>query len=211
MIIYTILRNLGFIAINVAVVLLASTILHNLKNVFGTIIYPLTYLFKLSLFRVFLDYHLDLQNKGRYVCFKCGGHFEYQHQLDRHLIQHSRLANNGGEKYICHFCNFKFLDEDKLMKHCHYENHDWNKKKHTIEIDHSMTITNKVPHKSNNGRKNQKYQVKILNMVLKLMPSKRCTPMEKFRLHLPLHLRIPNRIGQVEFRHSLNPNCVGCL
>ncbi|KNC21715.1 hypothetical protein FF38_09336 [Lucilia cuprina] len=163
--------------------------------------------------KVFLDYHLDLQNKGRYVCYKCGGHFEYQHQLDRHLIQHNRLSRNGGEKYICHCCNFKFLDEDKLLKHCHYENHDWNTKKHTIEIDHTMTISNKVPslQKNNKDRKNKKYQVKILNMVLQPMPSKRCIPMEKYRLHLPPHLRIPNRIGQVEFRYPSNPNCVGCL
>ncbi|XP_065369517.1 zinc finger protein Xfin [Calliphora vicina] len=161
--------------------------------------------------KVFLDYHLDLQNKGRYVCYKCGGHFEYQHQLDRHLIQHNRLSRHGGEKYVCQFCNFKFLDEDKLMKHCHYENHDWNMTKRSIEIDHSMTISNKVPLKINKGRKNKKYKVKILKMTLKPMPTKRCIPMEKYRSHLPPHLRIPNRIGQVEFRYPTNPNCVGCL
>lgn len=162
--------------------------------------------------RVFLDYHLDLQNKGRYVCYKCGGHFEYQHQLDRHLIQHNRMSIAGGEKYICHYCNFKFLDEDKLIKHCHDENHEWNKKRKLIEIDHTMTITNRTPQKTNNKHNTKKdYQVKILNMVLKIMPTKRCTPIEKYRSHLPPYLRIPNRIGQVEFRHPSNPNCVGCL
>lgn len=157
---------------------------------------------------------MDLQNKGRYVCYKCGSHFEYQHQLDRHLIQHERIASDTGEKYVCKYCNFAFLDEDKLLKHCYEEQHTADKEKPTIKINPEMTITNKVPDKQENrDRENlkKKYEVKILNMVLKPMPSKRCTPMEKYRFHLPARLRIQKRIGEVEFRHPLNPNCVGCL
>lgn len=160
--------------------------------------------------RVFLDYHLDMQNRGRYVCYICGGNFEYQNQLDRHLIQHKRIADSGGEKYICQFCNLRFLDEDKLFNHCNYENHDWNQRRQNIEIDHSMTISNKVLAKRKPANEH-KYQVKILKMVLKPVPTKRCTPMEKYRFHLPPHLRIPKRIGQVHFPYPSNPNCVGCL
>lgn len=157
---------------------------------------------------------MDLQNKGRYVCYKCGGPFEYQHQLDRHFIQHARQSENNSGSFICYYCNYEFLDEDKLLKHCEEENHSWNTERTFIEIDHSMTIANKVPPYYYNKKRSNAYKVRILNMVLKHMPSKRCTPMDRYRPYLPPHLQNPyiqNRIGQVEFRDSLNPNCVGCL
>lgn len=124
------------------------------------------------------------------------------------------MASDTGEKYICKYCNFAFLDEDKLIKHCYEENHPANKEKPTIKIIPEMTITNKVPEKQENSdRESSKKicKVKILNMVLKPMPSKRCTPMEKYWFHLPAKVRIQKRIGEVVFRHPLNPNCVGCL
>lgn len=175
------------------------------------VVTELFYIFviKFKIYRVFLDYHLDRQNSGRYLCYKCGNTFQYQHQLDRHMIRHRRCIN-----YRCNYCKFEFLTKNELIEHCSLERHDPNGEKLLIGIKRTMTITNRIKIAPPLARSNLKYDIRILNLQLPKMPSKTGPSMEKFARNLPAHLKRPYlrlHIGQVEFKNQRDPNCWGWM
>ncbi|XP_054091204.1 zinc finger and BTB domain-containing protein 41 isoform X2 [Zeugodacus cucurbitae] len=150
--------------------------------------------------KVFLDYHLDRQNGGRFICYKCNEQFMFQHQLDLHLIYHSKQLN-----HMCDKCKCEFLTEEKLFQHMKLE-HSNETEKHVIRIQSKATFASTRPNneiESLNGGQRKKYTVKILNMRLPYMPSKR--PLE-----LPGHKPYRRRIGVIEFENERNPNCCSC-
>ncbi|XP_050327506.1 zinc finger protein 107 [Bactrocera neohumeralis] len=150
--------------------------------------------------KVFLDYHLDRQNGGRYICYKCNEQFMFQHQLDLHLIYHTKQLN-----HTCDKCKCEFLSEEKLALHTKLE-HSNETDKNLICIQSKATYASSRSPGENeylNGRQRKKYNVKILNMRLPYMPSRR--PLE-----LPGHKPYRRRIGVIEFENERNPNCCSC-
>ncbi|XP_036334185.1 zinc finger protein 432 [Rhagoletis pomonella] len=150
--------------------------------------------------KVFLDYHLDRQNGGRFICYKCNEQFMFQHQLDLHLIAHTKQVSHA-----CDNCKCEFLTEGKLLQHIKLE-HNSEIEKKLICIQSKTTFASSRPLYENgypNGKQNRKYTVNILNMRLPRMPSKR--PLE-----LPGHKPYRRRIGVIEFENERNPNCCSC-
>lgn len=147
-------------------------------------------------FRVFLDYHLHRQNRGVYICHKCHDEFEFQHQLDRHQVLHSKGIN-----YYCNYCRLEFLSEAKLLAHCEHERHSPNDEPPLIHIEHELSISNPV---AKEPVKLQHYTVRVLN--IPHMPWISNRPM-----HLPHHKPFRFAIGICEFDNRNPPNCVGCL
>ncbi|XP_037951605.1 PR domain zinc finger protein 15-like [Teleopsis dalmanni] len=143
--------------------------------------------------KVFLDYHLDRQNSGRFICFQCGDIFEFQHELNRHQILHTKSVN-----YHCNYCNFDFLTKRELLQHCEMEQHNPHGIRHLIHYDPDMTIVNPVPKATVYERGT--YAEKICIMKLPETVSKR--PIE---LHKPYR----RKIGDVLFKNQKNPNCWG--
>ncbi|XP_067628743.1 zinc finger protein 888 isoform X2 [Eurosta solidaginis] len=74
--------------------------------------------------KVFLDYHLDRQNGGRYICYKCNEQFMFQHQLDSHLILHTKHINHA-----CTKCKCEYLSQTKLYQHMKTEHNNESEKK----------------------------------------------------------------------------------
>lgn len=144
-----------------------------------------------------MDYHLACQNGGRFICYKCGDIFEFQHLLDRHLIRHTKCINHR-----CKYCNFEFLTENELLQHCDIEQHNANGSRKLISIDPTMTIVNPVAREEPNEFA-RSYHVRILEMKLPKMPTKR--PRPGLSGHLPYRLRV----GEVLFENQKNPNCWG--
>ncbi|XP_053964626.1 zinc finger protein 432 [Anastrepha ludens] len=150
--------------------------------------------------KVFLDYHLDRQNGGRFICYKCNEQFMFQHQLDLHFIAHTKQVNHA-----CGKCNCEFLTEGKLFQHIKLEHNNEIEKK-LICIQSKTTFASSRSLDENryiNGREHRKYSVKTLNMHLPRMSSKR--PLE-----LPGHKPYRRRIGVIEFENERNPNCCSC-
>lgn len=124
----------------------------------------------------------------------------FQHQLDLHLLYHSKQIN-----YTCDKCKCEFLSEEKLFQHMKLE-HSNETEKNLIRIQSKATFASSRSPNANdylNGRQHKKYTVKILNMRLPYMPSKR--PLE-----LPGHKPYRRRIGVIEFENERNPNCCSC-
>ncbi|XP_004529860.1 zinc finger protein 432 [Ceratitis capitata] len=150
--------------------------------------------------KVFLDYHLDRQNGGRFICYKCNEQFMFQHQLDMHLISHEKQLN-----HTCDKCKCEFLTEEKLFQHMKLE-HNNESEKNIICIQSKATFASARTadeDKYINGKPHRKYTVRILDMQLPYVPSKR--PLE-----LPGHKPYRRRIGIIEFENDRNPNCCSC-
>ncbi|XP_017123710.1 zinc finger protein 33A [Drosophila elegans] len=147
--------------------------------------------------KVFLDYHLHLQNRGLYICHKCRDEFELQHQLDRHFQLHKKGIN-----YHCNFCRLEFLSEAKLLAHCKLRGHSPNDEP-LISIDRSLSIVNgHATRQADYSRPSKTYEERELYIPRIVVPS--LQPM-----HLPDHKPFRFAIGICEFDER-NPNCVGC-
>ncbi|XP_017077227.1 zinc finger protein 473 [Drosophila eugracilis] len=147
--------------------------------------------------KVFLDYHLHLQNRGFYVCHKCREEFELQHQLDRHFQLHKKGIN-----YHCNFCRLEFLSEAKLLAHCKLRGHSPNDEP-LISIDRSLSIVNCHGSQSaDHSRISKTYEEREFYIPRIKVPSLK--PM-----HLPQHKPFRFAIGICDFDER-NPNCVGC-
>ncbi|XP_017051703.1 gastrula zinc finger protein xFG20-1 [Drosophila ficusphila] len=147
--------------------------------------------------KVFLDYHLHLQNRGLYICHKCRDEFELQHQLDRHFQLHRKGIN-----YHCNFCRLEFLSEAKLLAHCKLRGHSPNDEP-LISIDRSLSIVNCHASQSpDSPRISKSYEEREFYIPRIKVPSMQ--PM-----HLPQHKPFRFAIGICDFEEK-NPNCVGC-
>ncbi|XP_043642006.1 zinc finger protein 33A [Drosophila teissieri] len=147
--------------------------------------------------KVFLDYHMHLQNRGLYICHKCRDEFELQHQLDRHFQLHKKGIN-----YHCNFCRLEFLSEAKLLAHCKQRGHSPNDEP-LISIDRSLSIVNcHGPRSADCPRIVKTYEEREFYIPRMPMPSTQ--PM-----HLPQHKPFRFAIGICDFEER-NPNCVGC-
>ncbi|XP_016940418.3 zinc finger protein 33A [Drosophila suzukii] len=147
--------------------------------------------------KVFLDYHMHLQNRGLYICHKCREEFELQHQLDRHFQLHKKGIN-----YHCNFCRLEFLSEAKLLAHCKLRGHSPNDEP-LISIDRSLSIVNcHGSRPADYPRICKTYEER--EFYIPRIPVPSMQPM-----HLPQHKPFRFAIGICDFEER-NPNCVGC-
>ncbi|XP_055848485.1 zinc finger protein 624 [Episyrphus balteatus] len=89
--------------------------------------------------KLFLDYHLYMQNYGEYHCNKCTMTFIYEYKLQHHLLQHQQH-----ESFPCLYCDSSYMSETELRIHAIETGHNTKKRKKTISIDRSMTIANET-------------------------------------------------------------------
>lgn len=144
--------------------------------------------------KLFLDYHLYMQNYGEYHCNKCTMTFIYEYKLQHHLIQHYQH-----ESYLCFYCDSTFMSETELRIHAIESGHNTKKRKKIISIDRTMTITNNITPEPPTPKR--KYQQKDKILVLPKTETKR-----------PMHIIWPKYtkifLGDLDFEYEPGRNCV---
>ncbi|XP_055383423.1 zinc finger protein 836 [Condylostylus longicornis] len=99
--------------------------------------------------------HIENQDPGCYLCYKCRAEFFYEELLHSHLNEHHFMELNN-EVYPCIICNMQFLDETTLMRHFATREHLILKArpKITFKIRNSYRILQKSQQNSNNNDSN---------------------------------------------------------
>lgn len=94
------------------------------------------------------------QKRGRFLCYKCLGVFEYQDHL-----------NNRDIKFECNRCKLKCPTMRGLDKHCKVMKHGRYDERPLIRIDRKLSMFEKPEKTVPLTRANVKYEVKILNII----------------------------------------------
>lgn len=144
--------------------------------------------------KLFLDYHLYMQNYGEYHCNKCTMTFIYEYKLQHHLIQHQQH-----DSFPCLLCDSSFMSETELRIHAIETGHNTKKRKKTISIDRTMTITNKTAPEPPTPKR--VYQCK--ENILKLPKTETKRPMQ---IIWPKYTKI--FLGDLDFEYEPGRNCV---
>lgn len=145
--------------------------------------------------KLYLDYHLHLQNYGEYQCNKCRMRFNFEYLLQYHLIQHQK-----NDSFPCSLCGNSYTSAQELRIHCIETGHDPRKRKKLITIDPTMSIVNDVAPEEPPPKRAYKSTINIMDL-----PK---TPSLQPRTNMKRPKGRSIFLGEIDFVYQLGLNCV---